>query len=74
MAALLDLEKCDSCGGHHDFFLADPNGFSISHRYNFVCPKTGQAAVLRPSKAHNIVSKRPAGSVEATDAEGQSRT
>ena len=70
MAALLDFEKCSSCGGYHDFFLADANGFSVSQRYRFVCPQTGKAGVLRPSKAHNIVSTRPADSVEVTPADG----
>jgi hypothetical protein len=67
MAALLDFEKCSSCDGYHDFFLADPQGFSISGRYEFVCPQTGQTAVLRPSKAHNCVSNRPAGSIEVRE-------
>ena len=69
MAALLDFQKCSSCDGYHDFFLADPNGFSVSGKYDFVCPQTGQTAVLRPSKAHNIVRAQPVGSVVVTVAD-----
>lgn len=71
MAALLDFEKCSSCGGYHDFFLAGPLGFSQSGRYEFVCPTTNQSAVLRPSKAHNIVSARPSNAVEVSPMEGR---
>ena len=66
MGSLLNFEKCSSCGGHHNFYLTDPNGFSMSARYRFVCPKTQEAAVMRPSMAHNLVNKRPADSVEVT--------
>lgn len=67
MHCLISFHKCRSCNGHHDFYLEGPEGFSVTHRYGYKCPVTGESAVMKPEMAHEIGGGIPKDAVEVRE-------
>jgi hypothetical protein len=66
MSAFMSYEKCPSCDGYHDFFLADASHFRTTGGYSFVCPGTLQQSTFKTQTSFTKVKGRPAGAVELT--------
>jgi predicted RNA-binding Zn-ribbon protein involved in translation (DUF1610 family) len=67
MAAICSPE-CPSCGEHHQLIVTSGDFFNPARRYEYTCPKSGKAVVIRgPEGWHKIIGHRPAGAIEVSE-------
>lgn len=54
---------CKSCGKTHKFCLPKKEEFSVTENYEYVCPESGNPAVVTPGQKGKAVKRRPKDSI-----------
>ncbi len=68
MPSLLTHVACTCCGHRHNFCL--PVGdLTVGQEYSYLCPETGQRALLRPEATAESAEHCPQGAVQLVPAE-----
>ena len=66
MAWIINAVKC-KCGKFHDLCLPREDMPSMSERYKYACPTTGDGIIISPNAAATHVNECPDGAVTITE-------